>query len=59
MRNQIFTRTTAAVIAIAMLMMLVLLTTPGNNAQGQSLPSVSGSRTSTYRSTSPTRARTG
>ena len=40
MRNQIFTRTTAAVIAIAMLMTLALLTTPGNNAQGQSLPTV-------------------
>ena len=40
MRNHIFTRTTAAIIAISMLMMLALLTTPGNNAQGQSLPSV-------------------
>ena len=40
MRNQIFTRTTAAVIAIAMLMTLALLATTGNNAQGQSLPSV-------------------
>ena len=40
MRNQIFTRTTAAIIAIAMLMTLALLTTPGNNALGQSLPTV-------------------
>ena len=40
MRNQIFTRTTAAIIAIAMLMTLALLTTPGNNALGQNLPSI-------------------
>ena len=40
MRNHIFTRTTAAIIAIAMLMTLALLTTPGNNALGQSLPTV-------------------
>ena len=40
MRNQIFTRTTVSIIAIAMLMMLALLTTPGNKAQGQSLPTV-------------------
>ena len=42
MRNQLFTRTTvtAAVIAIAMLMTLALLTTPGNNALGQNLPTI-------------------
>ena len=40
MRNQIFTRTTAAVIAIAMLMTLAVLTTPGNNALGQNLPTI-------------------
>ena len=33
-------RTTAAIIAISMLMILALLTLPGNPAQGQSLPSV-------------------
>ena len=33
-------RTTAAIIAISMLMMLLLLTGPGNNVQGQSLPTV-------------------
>ena len=38
--SPISTRTTASIIAIAMLMMLALLTTPGNNAQAQSLPSV-------------------
>ena len=42
MRNQLLTRTTvtAAVIAIAMLMTLALLTTPGNNALGQNLPTI-------------------
>ena len=48
MRNQLFTRTTvtAAIIAIAMLMTLALLTTPGNKAQGQSVPSVAFTETS-------------
>ena len=40
MRNQIFTRTTVSIIAISMLMMLVLLTGPGSNVQGQSLPTI-------------------
>ena len=40
MKNRTSVRTTTTLIAISMLMMLALLTTPGNNAQGQSLPSV-------------------
>ena len=59
MKDRLSVRTTTAIIAITMLILLVLLTTSGNPALGQSLPSIGFTETSIERSTSQTTARTG